>query len=328
MTAHQQKAVREYITLRQEGHRRADLYVADRYDMNPNSLRRLASEYRHAQARPNGAPKRDTKELPRLRAPLVFPPLSAHARVDEYPRFTEDTTIIAGDVHATTHDKRLFERMVKFGKRENVRNLYLVGDVWNGEADSDFDPHGDEARRALEFEVVADLLHYALSVFDHIYMTPGNHLRKRFLRTVKADMTMEQVVRLVTHESDDQRVTLFRHDILEIVSGGERWTCTHQYQYSRNKLIVAAQLAQKYQTHIITFHQHHTASGRDAYNRYTVIDCGGLHDHTRMEYIHLVPSTRPVPNAGFVYLEHGTAHLMTPYRTMTRWARWGFEEAA
>ena len=304
---------------------RPDIRLADEYACNPHSIRRAAGELR-SRALPT-ADAHKTKELPRLKSTLMFPPPALGERLDTFPRFVEARAIVAGDVHAATHDHWLFARMCEVGRRYGVDNLYIIGDMWNGEADSTFDPHGGEVSRAREFAIVAALIRYALQSFSHIYMTPGNHLRKRLMKTLRADIDMTQIVRLITDGDDDQRVTLFPQDILEIVSGGHSWVCTHQYQYSINKLVVARKLALRYQANIIAFHQHHTAIGRDDFDRYTVIDCGGLHSHAHMAYIHTVPSTRNVPNNGFVFLEDGTAHLLTPYPTMTRWQRWGFEEA-
>ena len=100
---------------------------------------------------------------------------------------------------------------------------------------------------------------------------------------------------------------------------------THQYQYRQTKLSIANEMAQKYQRNTIVFHQHHSAAGMDKYERYGVIDCGGLHNQRQMAYVELVPNVRPRMNNGFVFMRNGTGHLMTPYKALTEWGMWGIQ---
>lgn len=223
--------------------------------------------------------------------PLQEPPEARGDYYDAYPVYIQDEALVFGDVHTPTHNAAGIKRLCEFARLhlERPRVGFNVGDFMNGDVDSVHDPNGDEPSRRDELRLVAEVIHYLLETFDMLVMTPGNHLRKRFYKTLRSDIDPDQMVRLIT---------------------------------------LGDELAQRYQTNIVTFHQHHSAVGRDRFDRYTIIDCGGLHDHKRMGYVHLVPSARNVPNSGFVYLQHGTGHLLTPYRTMTRWDSWGLEESA
>lgn len=298
--------------------------AAEALGVNRHTLRGRMSE-----ARRKGA--MSDVELPKIvpftgesALPNTLSEYTAHLRL------AFDSVMIAGDLHAPTFNRSLTARMCEMAARHlrGHKTLLLVGDSWNGDRDSVHAPHGGEMSRSGEFAVVKTVLRHLLGTFDDIYMTPGNHLRKRYLATLGADVTMAEVVRVITQGDDDKRVHLSPYDLMEVTSGGARWVCTHQYQYSKLKLRVADELALKYQANIITFHQHHTAMGRDRFDRYTIVDCGGLHEAAQMGYIGLVPSTRNVPNAGFVFLRDGTAHLMTPYATMTDWRMWGMDDMA
>lgn len=262
--------------------------------------------------------------------PLQEPPEAQGNYYDAYPVYIQDEALVFGDVHTPTHNAAGIKRLCEFARMhlDAPRVGFNVGDFMNGDTDSVHDPNGDEPSRRDELRLVAEVLHYMLDTFDMLVLTPGNHLRKRFYKTLRSDIDPDQMVRLITLGDDWRRIQLLNHDIVGIESGNERWTATHQYQYRRVKLSLADELAQRYQTNIITFHQHHSAVGRDRYDRYTIIDCGGLHDHTRMSYVHLVPSARNVPNSGFVYLKNGCGQLLTPYRTMTQWGLWGMEDVA
>jgi hypothetical protein len=131
------------------------------------------------------------------------------------------------------------------------------------------------------------------------------------------------VIRLFVPPYQLGRVQLSWYDEVHVTSAGQEYVVCHQYQYRQNKLSISNDLALKYQKNCIVFHQHHTAKGRDKYNRFTIVDCGGLHDQDMMAYVNLVPSTMPRMNNGFVYLHNGVADQLTPYPTYTDWSMWG-----
>lgn len=237
-------------------------------------------------------------------------------------RFELDECMIAGDFHLPSCKLGYVQRMCQLAERhmKGKRTLLIAGDIHNGDKDSRHAPLVPPISRAQELNLTKALLDYLLGYFDEIYMEPGNHMRKRFMELLDGDLNFSQYTQLIT--SHPSRVHLSPYDIIYLKSGGDDWVITHQYQYSKNKLIKANQLAQKYQASVITFHQHHTAIGRDEFDRYTIVDCGGFHDQDMMAYTSLVPSTFPRMNNAFVYMRRGTAHLMSHYRGITDWSLW------
>lgn len=233
-----------------------------------------------------------------------------------------DECMIAGDFHLPSCKLGYVQRMCQLAERhmKGKRHLIIAGDIHNGDKDARYAPLVPPISRAQELNLTRDVLDYLLGYFDEIHMTPGNHMRKRFLELLDGDLNFSQYTQLIT--SHPSRVHLSPYDIIHLQSGREQWAITHQYQYSKNKLIKANQLAQKYQCNVVTFHQHHTAIGRDEFDHYTIVDCGGFHDQSMMAYVSLVPNTFPRMNNAFIFMRNGTAHLMSHYPTITDWSMW------
>lgn len=233
-----------------------------------------------------------------------------------------DECMITGDVHLPTTNFRFLDRMCRVADRhmQGNRTLLIVGDIINGDKDSYHPRNYPSASRAGEFRLAEETIDFLLSYFDEIVLTPGNHMRNRMFTVLDGDIDMDQAVRLLTPHTD--RVFMSAYDYIQVTSGEEKWTLCHQYSYSPTKLVKANELAQKYQSNVISFHQHHTAIGRDKYNRYTIVDVGGHHDSDYMGYVNLVPNTMPVMCNSFVFMRNGTAHLLSPDKTFTDWSMW------
>lgn len=307
--------------------------IARQHNMTRNQVAGYVFRYRRDLEQPQAAPPltlvRKSAQLPQIET-YVYTGDVKHVAVPVYTGewyFDEEETVITGDLHSVKTSLSFLERMVLFAKRHLKPNptLYLVGDVADGDKDSKHAKHVPPIPRAMELDILQQTIDYLLTVFGRIRITPGNHLRNRLVELLEGDLSMNQLKRLFTNHPD--RVEISPYDVVFITSGGHKWAATHQYQYSRSKLVTANKLAQKYQCNIITFHQHHTAIGRDEYNRYTIIDCGGMHQPDMMSYAKLVPNTMPNMNNGFVYLRNGVGNLLTPYDTMTSWDMWGFPPA-
>jgi hypothetical protein len=100
-----------------------------------------------------------------------------------------------------------------------------------------------------------------------------------------------------------------------------KYRVTHAKNYSVNQLTVADQLAQKYQTNVIQFHEHHLSMGWDRFGRYIAINGGGLFDPEQMIYATIDDNKSPAMKPGFVMLKNGTPYLFgnCPF---TDWDTW------
>lgn len=298
--------------------------IAEKWGLNPDSVRARVSRATRKQIEPPKYSFTGDEETWSLNATRSDQRGGMLPVFDGHLRLHADEIMIAGDLHIPSTNYPLAEAMTEMALKhmKPPRSLLICGDLSNGDQDSVHAPLAPSVSRARELVMLEDMLSWLLVVFDFIWITPGNHLRNRLMKKLAADMTANQIKRMFTPPDALDRVNFSWYDMVEIHSGGEEWLVTHQYQYRQTKLSIANELAQKYQRNVITFHQHHTASGIDKYERYGVIDCGGLHDQTQMAYVQLVPSVRPRMNSGFVYLRNGTGNLMTPYKALTDWSVW------
>lgn len=309
-----------------EEHERGASYgeLARKYGMNRDGIRGRISKYRRKRTPALQVVQREKAPLPRIDT-YVYTGQTPHTALPVFTGqldFDLSEAVIAGDFHSPTLNLSFTETMCRFAER-NIRGrpvLLIVGDLINGDKDSAHAPHLVPVSREQELDIACQLFDYLFGYFEVIYMTLGNHIRKRLFNTLASDLSMAQFARLFTTKPDRLHITPY--DEVFVTSGGLKWVFTHQYEYSKNKLTKANDLAQKYQRCVGTFHQHHTAIGMDRYERYVCIDIGGMHEQTMMAYPNLVPNTMPRMNSGFLYLEDGTANLLTPYKGMTNWGRW------
>lgn len=230
--------------------------------------------------------------------------------------------LLVGDIHVPSTNWAFMEKITQVAKKHlsRPRKIVIVGDILNGDKDSRYEHIIAPISRHKEFKITDALLQTWSRVFDEIYITPGNHLH-RLIRRLEGDIGMNEIARLLTQAHE--KIVMSHYDEVHALSGDERWVATHQANYAKSKLKIGNLLAQKFQANIITFHQHHSAIGRDDFNRYTIIDCGGMHRQDMMSYVKLVPNVMPNMNNGFVLLRDGTGHLLTPYPSITDWSMWG-----
>lgn len=291
--------------------------IARELSLSPDGVRGRISRHK-AKLKTETPPVKGAQypDLPTYVYTGIYNPAAAPLFTGEWHLDFDELAII-GDLHAVATNRALVEGMCATSKRhmKKKRNLLICGDALDGSKDSKHPKHVTPISRAQELRFTKQLMDYLLETFHTIWLTPGNHLRNRMIELMEGDLDGDQLKALII--SKPQRLEYSPYDVVHVRSGGEDWTITHQYQYSRRKLTVANQLAQKYQTHIVTLHQHHTAMGMDDYGRYVCIDCGGGHDDRMFSYSNLVPNTMPRMNRGWVLLKNGTANLITPY------AAWG-----
>lgn len=213
--------------------------------------------------------------------------------------------VICGDAHNPYCDYQLLERLCKVARREKITALIHVGDWWNFDNFSFYPPlmvppsWKTEKRTA---KAVAKRLAYT---FKDIYMTMGNHDRRR-TKATQGEEDDEDVFSPIASVVRNLRTTIYGW--LDVISGGVRWRLTHPKNYSVNQLVVADQLAQKFDCNIISFHEHHLAIGYDRYKRHVIVN-GGMLATGRFPYVHLDDSKAAGMAKGFVVLKRGIATI-------------------
>lgn len=227
--------------------------------------------------------------------------------------------IIIGDVQLPTTDYGFSALPLAIAKRylRKPRKCIIAGDLLNADAFSDYDADIPTPAFEQEIDSARAFLHDYLSVFDEMYWILGNHERRVGRRTQGA-LKPAHLLALLTG-SPRIKISHWGHCVISTSTGD--WRVTHGSNYSVNQLTVADQLAQKYQQHIISHHQHHCAIGFDRYKHFVVVDNGGLFNQPDMSYVVLDDSKMPNMVNGFTMLRGGypTLFSVSPF---TNWSEW------
>jgi predicted phosphodiesterase len=250
-------------------------------------------------------------------------------RYDGIP-ILEGDWLVLSDIHFPTTRWSLLDLALKFGvkhMKRGKRRVLLLGDVVNFDAVSTH-PHVTKPfPLSAELDMAADFLQELLKAYDQIVYVMGNH-EDRLLKALSGAIYDHHFTTLLTRGLKSTKLTAALTTKARIRSAGVLWHCTHQRNYSILKNRVAAELALKVQANVVSAHQHHVSVGRDKFNRYTTIDCGGLFDQRYMAYAERTDSTAPTMCNGFVFIRSGTGHLLTPYPSLTDWSLWQMEADA
>ena len=223
---------------------------------------------------------------------------------------------ICGDVHVPYTDWSMALRVAAVARKElkRPRRLIVAGDFWNMDAYSHYPPIAPAPGWQEEKRAGKALANAWAATFEEIYFLMGNHERRK----TKFVAAQEDDTDIFAPLASVARIQSTSYGWAYVHSGGIKWLVCHPREYSINQLVIADQLAQKYQCNVMDFHQHHTAKGRDRFDRYDIVDCGCLQDYDRTPYTQYDVSKRPRFKESFSILRGGIASLFGD-----GWVDWG-----
>ena len=291
--------------------RRPDLNLrelADVLSVNYNTLRRQISEARRAVA-----PAPDfSAYYPRPDVPLLI-----HC----------DNCIVTGDIQLPTTSGTWVELMCAVADTNlprRGRRLGSAGDLLNNDAFSAYEPETETPSLTQEVAAVDAFLNYCFEYFDFIDWTAGNHERRAQKRTGNV-LNYDLFTRMVLGHNQ-HRVRTSKLGYAYLHTSRDRWFLAHPRGYRKDALLLANELAQKEQSNIVCFHEHHLGVSYDRFKRYILINAGGLFERKAMSYAVLDPSPMPHMQNGFVMMRNGYPHLLGP-DGFTDWSMWLGDEA-
>lgn len=223
--------------------------------------------------------------------------------------------VIVGDVHAPATDWAFAQNVARVAVKRKISRLIIAGDFFNGDAWSRFPHIVNPPTWAQERDAGRLLLMDWLETFSEIYVIFGNHDRMM----QKANAGEIEAADIFGMLVQNPKIQVSNFGYLDITSSGETYRVTHPRNYGRNQLTVSGQLALKHDKHIISFHEHHLARGRDVYGRHIVVNGGCLADPEKLAYVMMDDSIGASMDRGFVRLQNGVAKELGvwPY---TDWA--------
>ena len=228
--------------------------------------------------------------------------------------------MLVGDPHAPFIDYQWAERVAAVATKrlKAPRRLIVGGDFVNGDKWSSY-PHIIEPPTwANERDALRGLVDYWLSTFAEITFLMGNHDR-RLQKFTGGAFDDTDIIGMIN--SNRERVNSSNFGWCTIESGGEVYRVTHPKNYSVNQLVVASDLALKYNQHIISFHEHHLSLGWDRYKRHVIVNGGCLADFSKFAYVNLDDSKAAGMANGFVMVKVGAPYLFGP-APMTDWSEY------
>jgi hypothetical protein len=148
-----------------------------------------------------------------------------------------------------------------------------------------------------------------------MWMLCGNH-EHRILKQLEGQYDINDVL-AASLPSGKVKATVLDKCTVRTTNG--TYTVVHGDNYSKKSLNNADELAQKYQTHIISHHEHHAAMGLDRFDRYIIINNGGLFDQKKMGYTKVSSNTCANMSQGFTMVKNGYPYLFGKF---TDWSKW------
>jgi hypothetical protein len=222
------------------------------------------------------------------------------------PLALEGDAIICGDVHVPCTDWAWAGRVVQVGAKLGIRRLIIGGDFFNMDAFSVFSHILPPASWAEERDAARALLGDWLGWFDDIVVLMGNHDR-RMEKWAGGNLDEADIFGMVL--SNPARVKVSQFGWCTLISNGTPWRITHPRSYGRNQLTVASDLANKFQTNVISFHEHHLSVGWDVYKRWVVVNGGTLVDPAKLAYVQLDDSRAAGMIQGFCAVKRGCVQV-------------------
>lgn len=237
--------------------------------------------------------------------------------------------MITGDWHVPYVDWLMVARMARVASVMGIRNLMIAGDLYNFDAVSRHPKpiqtsSMDQDRRAARTAI--DLM---LQAFERIRIISGNHdlwWARKNDGLFAAETVEGHLLRFCRGDDeaiDRERLDWSIYGYCQIETASGPWRITHPGQFSRNRGMTARRLSAKYESHVITFHEHHLDASVSDNKKYCAYACGILADPNKMAYVRLVDTDKPEMVRGFAALKDGVCTLFGETPGFTNWKTWG-----
>ena len=231
--------------------------------------------------------------------------------------FDWDDFMVIGDVQlpTTDYDFAMLPAMIAKKHLKKPRKLIIAGDFYNMDSWSKYASAIPTPTWEQEKEAARNLLSIYSQTFDEMWMLSGNHER-RLLEHLSGQWDVQDVLSASIPGGHVKATVL---DRCTVNTSKGKYSVIHGENYSKKSLNNADEYAQKYQSHIISHHEHHAAIGMDRFDRYWIVNNGGLFDTKKMAYVQLKTNTMANMSKGFTMVKGGYPYLFSDF---TDWEKW------
>lgn len=220
---------------------------------------------------------------------------------------TVDNAIVCSDLHVPGQNNDYLNKMIKYGKDNHIKHLFIVGDFWNYDSISRWELKDKNHGLALELKTGKKILEKLTQTFV-VYLVCGNH-----------DVRMPRILRYSISFSDwmatihVKKLVVTDFDYMYLISGVEKFRLCHPGMYSIVKNKSANNLAHDLQEHVIMGHQHYLSMSTNKTGKYIAIDSGCMCDINAFVYKNSSTTRCPEWENGFVHVKDGKVKMITNY---------------
>ena len=216
-----------------------------------------------------------------------FPP-SVVGPYNKFITVNSDKTLILSDIEIPCHDHDILDISLELSKKFKLDTLIINGDFIALDSFSAW-AKSTVSRIAFsdEKEPAIQILKVFLRHFPRVVIVTGNHERR-------LPHLVDGHISVGTFFTTLAGVEFSEYAFCYLRSGGKKFLCCHQDNYSKTPLTVARGIASIHHINVISGHCHHLAQGYDVSGKFTCIDGGSARASDRTWYkasrVNLFPS--------------------------------------
>lgn len=291
-------------------------YMRSRYGIlvSGNALRKACASY--------------IKMQDRLNDIEVAEDLFLQPFVEDYDDFITvqyKDSMVVSDVHAPFYNAILANKMIKVARKNGVKRLYIIGDLFDAKTYSRFPTANNMSSSDAEEEIrsISEFFRVCSTQFEDIYYCPGNH-EIRMLNKLERKLQFKTLLKMAMSGIEQSgtviHVTEYPRILMKGINRPDTWL-GHPRDYSRIRGRIPSRLASVFHTNIVTGHTHHLSLSTDDSNRYYTVETGCLADPSKQEYLAMEFTDLPVWHPGFVMIKNERPVLFDD-GMITDWDMW------
>lgn len=218
-----------------------------------------------------------------------------------------DDALVCSDIHVPGQNEEYINKMIAYGKENNINHLFVAGDFWNFDSISRWELKDKNLRLGVELQIGKRLLERLTKHF-FVYMITGNH-DSRMPQILKYSITFSDwMASIIT-----KKVVVTDYDYFYLDSNGKKFRICHPSLYSIIKGRQVSLLAQDLHENIIMGHQHFFSYSTNKTGEYICVDCGCMCDKNAFVYKKSSTNRCPEWENGFIHVKNGKVKLLSDF---------------
>lgn len=225
---------------------------------------------------------------------------------------------VLSDVHCPMHSMEWLLKAIKTFIHYGIEDIIINGDFIDA---NQISKHAGSYKRRGTLEDDLDAAEAVLKLlckyFKRIYINAGNH-DMRLVHKMGGEISFKRMMKMIF---DNPQVKVTPRSYIYV---NEKVAVIHPRQYSKIRGKTPADLAYKIRKHVITGHEHHSASSVSLCGEYQGCDVGCLVNIESQDYIKNEITTHAEPLNGFAIIFGEKIHLFDKF---TNWEILGIDFA-